>query len=60
MRFLKRWWSAMTQKGTGGLVQPGDWRCRYPDGYVTRYMSYGDAKNLKSIFGGRLEWRFDK
>ena len=62
MRFkaLKRWWSSWTQCGTGGLIQPGDWRVRYPDGKITRWMSHGDARNYKGIFGGDLEWRHDK
>lgn len=60
MRFLRRLWSALTQPDTGGLIQPGDWRVLYPDGRRSRYVSHGDAKNLRAIFGGRLEWRGDK
>lgn len=61
MRFkrIRRLWSAMTQLGTGGLIQPGDWRCRYPDGRCTHYMSHGDAANCRDLWGGKLEWRYD-
>lgn len=59
MKFIKRIWSAYRQPGTGGLVQPGDWRVRYPDDHTTHWMSYGDAKNLKKVFGGKLQWRGD-
>jgi hypothetical protein len=56
---LRRWWSAFTQTGTGGLIQHGDWRVLYPDGKRTHYMSHGDADNYREIFGGTLEWRYD-
>lgn len=57
---LQRLWSAVSQPGTGGLVQPGDWRCIYPDGARTYWMSYGDAVNCRRVFGGeRLQWRYD-
>lgn len=56
---IRRFWSAITQPGTGGLIQPGDWRCVYPEGCKTRWMSHGDAANCKEILGGRLEWRGD-
>ncbi len=26
---VRRTWAAITQPGTGGLIQPGDWRCIY-------------------------------
>ncbi len=56
---IRRWWSAFTQGGTGGLIRHGDWRVLYPDGERTYYMSYGDALNYKGCFGGTLEWRYD-
>lgn len=56
---LRRQWAAFTQPGTGGLVQPGDWRCVYKNGEHTYWMSHGDAKNCKELWGGRLEWRKD-
>lgn len=56
---LRRFFSAMTQPGSGGLLQPGDWRCVYPDGNTTKWMSYGDAANCRALWGGTLEWRFD-
>lgn len=56
---MRRWWAKFTQPGTGGLIQPGDWRCRYRDGKCTYWMSHGDAANLRSCFGGKLEWRGD-
>lgn len=59
MRLIRRAWSALSQPGTGGLIQSGDWRCRYPDGGVTHWVSYGDAKNFKVMWGGELEWRGD-
>jgi hypothetical protein len=52
-------WSALTQPGTGGLERHGDWRCRYRDGKCTRWMSHGDADNMRRCFGGALEWRGD-
>ena len=57
---IRRAWSAMTQPGTGGLVQMGDWRVLYPDGHRTRFMSHGDASSCRDIWGGKLEWRHDK
>jgi len=51
--------SAFFQDGTGGLIQPGDWRCIYPDGNKTYFMSRGDAKNCLDIWGGSLEWKYD-
>lgn len=57
---IKRLFSAITQPGTGGLIQPGDWRCIYPDGNKTMWMSYGDAANYQKIFSGKLQWRFDE
>ena len=61
MRFkaLRRIISMVMQPGTGGLIQSGDWRCRYPDNEVTFWMSHGDAWNYKDMFGGTLEWRKD-
>lgn len=56
---LRRWWAAVSQPGTGGLLQPGDWRCRYPDGTKTWWMSHGDAANCRTLYGGELEWRGD-
>jgi len=58
-RWVRRSWSAITQPGSGGLEQPGDWRCRYKDGKATRWMSHGDADNMRRCFGGTLEWRGD-
>jgi hypothetical protein len=40
-------------------IQRGDWRCVYPDGERTTWVSYGAAINLRNIFGGRVEWRED-
>lgn len=57
---LKRVWSALTQTGTGGLIQYGDWRCCYPDQRRTRWMTHGDASNCQTLWGGKLEWRYDK
>lgn len=64
LKAIRRCWSAMTQPGTGGLIQPGDWRVLYPDGQRSRWLSYGDAYNLLTISqmrepGGCLEWRGD-
>jgi hypothetical protein len=59
MKGLRRWWARVSQPGTGGLIQPGDWRVIYLDGKRTRWMSYGDAVNLHSLHGGVLEWRGD-
>ena len=57
---VKRWWAKISQPGTGGLIQPGDWRVRYTvDGQKTHWMSYGDAENYKNVFGGVVEWRGD-
>lgn len=58
-KWLRRWWSAVTQPGSGGIIQPGDWRCRYKDGFCTHWMSHGDAKNYVMCCGGKLEWRYD-
>jgi hypothetical protein len=58
-KMFRRMWSAISQPGTGGLIHSGDWRVIYPDGKKTRYLSYGDAKNLRKIFGGKLQWRHD-
>jgi hypothetical protein len=60
LKSIRRCWSAVTQPGTGGLIQPGDWRVLYPDGNRTRYVSHGDACNLKALYGGTLEWRHDQ
>jgi len=57
---IRRWWSATSQKGTGGLLSPGDWRCVYPDGNKTRWMSHGDANNCRQLWGGALQWRHDQ
>ena len=57
-RYL-RWWHRVSQPGTGGLIQPGDWRVIYRDGERSRYMSHGDAENYAECFGGRVEWRYD-
>ena len=59
MKSLRRWWAKISQPGTGGLIQCGDWRCVYPRAGHTYWMSHGDAKNLQAAFGGRLEWRGD-
>lgn len=59
LKSIRRWWSAVTQPGTGGLIRHGDWCCRYKDGERTYWMSHGDAANLREAFGGRLEWRGD-
>jgi len=56
---LRRLWARFSQPGTGGLIQPGDWRVLYPDNERTHYMSYGDAWDYKEMFGGKLEWRYD-
>jgi hypothetical protein len=56
---LRRWWAQVSQPGTGGLRQSGDWRCKYPEGFVSRWLSYGDADNLRELHGGTLEWRHD-
>jgi len=58
-RSVRRAWAAITQPGTGGLIQPGDWRCIYPDGKRTYWMSHGDAANCQDLWGGKLEWRGD-
>lgn len=57
---IRRFWS-MTggDTYTGGLVQGGNWRCIYPNGEKTRWLSYGDAANMRDNFGGKLEWRED-
>lgn len=60
LKSIRRCWSAVTQPGTGGLIQPGDWRVLYPDGKRSRYVSHGDASNLKVRHGGVLEWRHDQ
>ena len=60
LKNLHRWWAKVSQPGSGGLIQPGDWRCIYPDGERTCWVSYGDAINLCRIFGGRVEWREDR
>lgn len=57
--WLRRWWARVTQPGTGGLIQPGDWRVLYQDGKRSHYMSYGDARNYSDRFCGELEWRHD-
>lgn len=59
LKVIRRWWSAFAQPGTGGLIQPGDWRVVYPDGARSKWISHGDAKTYRDIFGGRLEWRGD-
>lgn len=60
LKRLLRLYAQITQPGTGGLIQPGDFRCRYTNGDKSRFMSYGDAKNLIEIHGGRVEWRHDE
>lgn len=59
LKAIRRCWAALSQPGTGGLIQPGDWRVRYPDGLCSRFVSFGDADNLKARHGGKLEWRHD-
>lgn len=59
LKALRRWWAAVSQPGTGGLIQPGDWRVHYPEGVRSRYVSHGDALNLIRLYGGTLEWRGD-
>ena len=59
MKWLRRLWAMVSQPGTGGLIQPGDWRCVYPDGERTYWMSYGDAINCRTLWGGKVEWRGD-
>lgn len=59
LKSIRRWWARVTQPGTGGLLQPGDWRCVYPDGMKSRWMSYGDAANLRALHGGDVQWRGD-
>jgi hypothetical protein len=56
---IRRWWSAFTQPGTGGFIQPGDWRVVYPDGEHSKWISHGDARTKCDLHGGRLEWRGD-
>lgn len=56
---IRHLWSAFSQPGTGGLIQYGDWRCVYPSGERTYWMSHGDASNCKKLWGGKLEWRGD-
>lgn len=56
---IRRFFAAITQPSTGGLIQPGDWRCVYPDGKRTRFMSHGDAENCRQMWGGELQWRHD-
>ena len=60
VRWPRRCWAKLTQPGTGGLIQPGDFRvCYHEDGKRSKWVSYGDAKNLADIFGGEIEWRGD-
>lgn len=59
MHWLRRFWSMLSQPGTGGLIQHGDWRCVYPDGTRTYWMSHGDAANCRQMWGGKVEWRGD-
>lgn len=58
-KIIRRWWAKVSQPGTGGLEQPGDWCVIYLDGKKTRFMSYGDASGLHQIFGGKIVWRED-
>ncbi len=57
---IRKLYAMLSQPGTGGLVQPGDFRVIYPDGKMTRWISYGDAANLQSIHGGKVVWRGDR
>ena len=59
LHMIRRFWARISQPGTGGLIQPGDWRCVYRDGLKTYWMSYGDASNCKALWGGKVEWRGD-
>ena len=59
MKSLRRLWAQITQRGTSGLITPGDWRCVYPTGERTCWVSYGDADNYRRLFGGTVEWRGD-
>lgn len=59
LKKIRRWWSAFTQPGTGGLIQPGDWHVVYPDGERSCWMSHGDAKIKQYFHGGFLVWRGD-
>jgi len=59
LKRIRRFWSTISQPGTGGLIQPGDWRVLYPDGARSRWLSHGDAQNLADIHGGVLQWRGD-
>lgn len=56
---IRRWYAANTDRYTGGLIQAGDFRVIYPDGLKTKWLSYGDCKNLKELHGGEIEWRHD-
>lgn len=47
MRKIKIWLIANT-------TQRKCWRVTYPDGGMTRLLSYGEAINLKWIYGGVL------
>ena len=59
LKRIRRFWAAISQPGTGGLIQPGDWRVLYHEGGKTYWMSHGDAQNLANIFGGVLQWKGD-
>ena len=59
MRALKRWRAMLAQPGTGGLIQPGDFRVIYGPTQHSSWMSYGDAKNLATVHGGHTQWRGD-
>lgn len=44
---LKIWFRAV-------LLDYWYWRVTYPDGKQTRKLSYGEAKSLKQVYGGKL------
>lgn len=42
-----------------GLRSSGSFRVRYPDGQKTYWMTYAEAKEMRSIFKGTIEWKGD-
>lgn len=61
---IKKWFSKF-EGGGGGLYMPGPWRVSYPPdkyyptGGKSRWLRYGDCKNLQMRFGGTLEYKED-
>lgn len=59
--YARRFVARVTSPRSDGLFFcSGDWRVIYPDGRYSVFMEYGNAADYREVFGGTIEWRYDR